>query len=186
MLRCRLKKSVEKLSTPLQISEKSYDDIVEGVRQGLMLLLINEFGFKRPVAETFLTLQESMIRTIVAQELAEGSKYTEFAESKLTISKQARDFFKTAMKEHLSCFKANGLSCNVAEGQKIDDVKGCEVAVIGNNFTWHTHMCTIQPSEVDFATTKKLGKRFLCIGLSSTGKNVCYDLQNGNKRIDLE
>ncbi len=186
MSQCRLAKPVEKLSTKFAEKDRSYDDIVEGVRQGLMLLLVNEFGFKRPVAETFLTLQESMIRTIIAQELAEGSKHAEFAESRLAIGKQAKEFFKAAMQEHLSCFKANGLSCNVAEGQKIDDVKGCEVAVIGNNFTWHTHMCTIQPSEVDFATTKKLGKRFLCIGLSSTGKNVCYDLADGNKRIDLE
>ena len=81
------------------------------------------------------------------------------------------------------CFKQKGMTCNVKEGQKIDDLAGCEVAIIGRNFTWHTHSCDIVPSEADLMTNQKLNKQYLCIGHTPTGQTTCYDLAQKGKKI---
>lgn len=101
----------------------------------------------------------------------------------LDITAADRKHFQDGMAKTRACFQAKGMTCNVPEGQKIDDLQGCEVATIGRNFTWHTHSCEFTPSEADVATNKKLGKQFLCIGLTKTGTTRCFDLVQQGKVV---
>lgn len=97
------------------------------------------------------------------------------------IAYETKEHFQVAMKQHLTCFRNSGKSPNGDKNGLVDDIKGCETAVIGEDYTWHNHINGITPSQADINTTKNLGKRFLCIGLSPEGKTTCYDLQNGMK-----
>lgn len=107
---------------------------------------------------------------------------TEMRSSCPQISSAAKAHFKQAMDDHVRCFAAKGLTCN--KSGLIDDTSahGCETAYIGRDYTWHTHKCGITPSDADINTTKKLGRRYLCIGEDETKKTHCYDLQNNMRK----
>ena len=90
------------------------------------------------------------------------------------------------MKDHKSCFRRKGLSCfaDMGKGQADDtSEQGCEVAFIGRDHTFHTHMCGPEPSKADIEANRKLGRRFLCIGEDETGKIHCYDLAKDMKHM---
>jgi proteasome lid subunit RPN8/RPN11 len=60
------------------------------------------------------------------------------------------------------------------------DTNDAEVASKGHNYTYHTHpRGTPTPSEPDLATTKALGKQYLCIGQVPQNKVICYDMNTG-------
>jgi hypothetical protein len=92
------------------------------------------------------------------------------------ISSITKAHFKELMKQQTACFKASGKSVNGDGTGLIDDLKGCEQAIIGHDFTFHTHPVGKTPSQADFQTNIKLEKRFLCIGHAPSGKTLCYDL----------
>lgn len=63
------------------------------------------------------------------------------------------------------------------------DTDLCENAELSqmNYWSFHTHPHgKTTPSGVDIATSRRLGKKLLCIGLAPSGKIVCYDT-NGKK-----
>lgn len=59
-----------------------------------------------------------------------------------------------------------------------NDTDKCENAKLSilDDYTFHTHPHgkTI-PSGLDIATSKRLGKKLMCIGLAPTGEIICYD-----------
>lgn len=76
------------------------------------------------------------------------------------------------MRETNKCMQRRNLF-----GQSFD-TDLCENAELSqmNYWTFHTHPHgKITPSGVDIATSKRLGKKLLCIGLAPNGEIVCYD-----------
>lgn len=85
-------------------------------------------------------------------------------------SKLAR--FKLMMKETNKC---------MIERERTNqnfDTDLCENAELSqmNFWTFHTHPHgKTTPSGLDIQTSKRLGKKLMCIGLAPTGEIVCYD-----------
>lgn len=78
--------------------------------------------------------------------------------------------------------KELGISCN--DPNYAGSLKDAEVADIGENYTWHTHPCgEPRPSPPDIKTTENLGKQFLCIGIGTERKTVCYDMKQNLKMV---
>jgi proteasome lid subunit RPN8/RPN11 len=80
--------------------------------------------------------------------------------------------FKQMMKETNACMM------NRERTGKPNDSDDCENAELSiqNYWTFHTHPHgKTTPSGLDIQTSKRLGKKLMCIGLAPNGKIVCYD-----------
>lgn len=99
---------------------------------------------------------------------------------------EEKAYFQSAMTNYLKCFNQSGKTCRGDANGLIDDVvNGCEVLQVGHEYTWHTHPCNTKPSGVDIASTKKLNRRYLCIGHAPSKKTICYDLAQGGKVVSV-
>ena len=99
-------------------------------------------------------------------------------------SQSTLDIFKKEISRHDIRAFIEGInstrSC-LSNHPDTDPIK-CETAVLssGNLFTYHTHPNgTPFPSDVDIKTTKRMGKRFLIIGLVPTNEIIIFSAIDG-------
>ena len=80
--------------------------------------------------------------------------------------------FKQMMNETNQCMKNRERTGNPKD---TDECENAELSQM-NFWTFHTHPHgKSTPSGLDIQTSKRLGKKLMCIGLAPSGKIVCYD-----------
>ncbi len=91
-----------------------------------------------------------------------------------------KQIFRNLLKETMTCMKSKGPEIT------FEEQVACETAYLSteNSFTYHTHPNgNPNPSEEDRMTTKKLGKKYMIIGLVPQKVAVIYDTEDNFSKM---